>query len=81
MTKYKRWVKVILILVILAMLIPVQCGLDDGGTVIYDAVLWQLEKQHQMWREGDVRGYNIGTIFSVLSFEIYNDVVFVPKEK
>ena len=81
--KISRRIRFVLIFLVLVLLIPspFPIELDDGGTVIYSAVLWSVEKQHSLWKEGDTRGHMVGTVISVLSFEIYNDVVFVPREE
>lgn len=81
MMKRSRRIRFILILLVLLLLIPFPAELDDGGTVIYSAVLWSVEKQHSLWKEGDTRGYMVGTVISILSFELYNDVEFVLTEE
>lgn len=77
------WFWIVLTLVVFALLIPspFPIELDDGGTVIYRAALWSVEKQHRFWQESDNKGHMVGTVISVLSFELYNDVVFVPTEE
>lgn len=83
MMKRSRRIRLILILLFLVSLIPYPfpIELDDGGTVIYRASLWSVEKRHRLRQESDTKGHMVGTVISVLSFEIYNDVVFVPREE
>ena len=82
MVKHGKWRKAILVLAVCALLIPYPfpIEMDDGGTEIYQAALWRVEKCHRMWQEGAVGGYLTGTIVSILSLEVYNDVMFVPSE-
>lgn len=84
-TKKKRRVVVVIAIVIAAMLlIPYPMFYKDGGTVVYDAVLYGVTKQHSIAASeesgGYVSGYNIGTIVRILWFDVYNDVRFVPDE-
>ena len=81
MMKCRKRITFILIVVVLALLIPYPfpIELDDGGTVIYRAALWSVEERHRLWQESDDKGYMVGTVIRVLSFEIYNDVVFVQE--
>lgn len=77
-TKKKRIAVIVIAVVIAAMLlVPYPIFYKDGGTVIYDAVLYGVTKQHSI-AEGN--GYDIGTIVRILWFEVYNDVRFVPNE-
>jgi len=38
----KKWMAIITILIALILLIPQKSYLDDGGTVIYDAILYDI---------------------------------------
>jgi len=78
----KKWlIKIVVILIAVALLIPMHAGVDDGGTEIYTAALYQVTMQHTMTDEGETFGYLTGTIVRVLFFEVYNDVEFVPSER
>ena len=81
--KIGRRIRFVLIFLVLVLLIPspFPIELDDGGTVIYRAALWSVEKRHRLWQEGDTKGYMVGTVISILSFELYNDVAFVPAKE
>ena len=65
----------ICILLAIILLVPIPTHLKDGGTIIYKAVVYQVEKVHRMVLE-DISedGYEDGTIVRILGFEIYNDV-------
>jgi hypothetical protein len=77
-TRKKAWI--LLILVLAAMLIPVRIQYKDGGTVRYRAILYRVEKAHALAVEEHRRGYHTGTRVYLLSFCVYNDVVFVPDD-
>ena len=81
--KIGRRIRFVLIFLVLVLLIPspFPIELDDGGTVIYRAALWSVEKRHRLWQEGNTKGYMVGTVISFLPFELYNDVEFVPTEE
>ena len=78
----KKWrIRIVVALVAAVLLIPRPVGIDDGGTVIYTAVLYQVTMQHSMAYEGETFGYLTGTRVRVLFFEVYSDVKFVPSER
>jgi len=81
--KIGRRIRFVLIFLVLVLLIPspFPIELDDGGTVIYRAALWSVEKRHRLRQESDTKGHMIGTVISILSFELYNDVEFVLTEE
>ena len=66
----KKVIAIVLVILFLSINIPVRYQLKDGGTVVYRSVLWQYEKVHSMIDDG----YNIGTRFSVLGIELFDDV-------
>lgn len=65
----------ICILLAIVLLIPIPMHLKDGGTVVYNAVLYQVEKVHRIdtkpTKEID---YLEGTIVKILGIEVYNNV-------
>ena len=78
----KKKIKVISIIILLfIMLIPIKMECDDGGTVVYSAILYGITKCHSMFTKDGVDGYNIGTEVRILFFDVYDDVEFVPNEQ
>ncbi len=77
-TRTKAWI--LLAAVIIAMLIPMQSGYKDGGTVKYQAVLYSVTKWHELTIEDHRNGYTTGTTVRVLFWEVYRDVEFVPDD-
>ena len=75
----KRKAAMLLLLVVL--LVPWDAmQATDGGTAVYSAALYTVTKRHSMHSEGEISGYLTGTEVKILSFEVYNDVRFVPAE-
>lgn len=73
----KKWVKVVIIIVICAiLLVPIPVGYKDGGTVEYNAILYTVRKVHSL----QPRGYDIGTQVRILFWTVYDDVEYVPDE-
>lgn len=62
-------------LLVLALLVPVPRYLKDGGTVEYNAVLYQIRDVHSLVPE-DVSedGYVEGTVVKILGLEVFNNV-------
>ena len=69
----KKTIIGIAILLAVVLLIPIPMRLKDGGTVVYRAVLYQVEKVHRLAFES-VDGYVEGTVVEIFGVEIYNDV-------
>lgn len=65
----------ICILLTIVFLIPVRVPLKDGGTVVYSAVLYRVEKVHSIDSESAGKvDYLEGTIVKILGIQVYNDV-------
>jgi len=69
----------ICILLAIVLLIPAPLSLKDGGTVKYEAILYQVEKIHALasyydGKDADNDGYTEGTIVRIVGIEVYNDV-------
>ena len=67
-------VMVIVILALLILLVPRPRYLNDGGTVEYKAVLYNVTKLNKL-NYYSASGYDRGTIVEILGKEVYNDVV------
>lgn len=71
----KKWIMGIGMLLAILCLIPVRLYLEDGGTVVYQAVLYEVEDVHRIGAEDAAEDeYLEGTIVRILGMEIYNDV-------
>ncbi|MBR3778722.1 MAG: hypothetical protein IKL13_03230 [Clostridia bacterium] len=61
------------VLLTILCLTPSRIYLDDGGTVIYKAILYQVENVHSIHSE-NTDEYLEGTIVKIIGIEVYNDV-------
>lgn len=65
----------ICILLAIVCLIPTRMHLEDGGTVMYKAILYEVEDVHRIGAEDTAEDeYLEGTIVKILGIEVYNDV-------
>ena len=65
----------ICILLLIVCLIPTRMHLEDGGTVVYNAILYQVEDVHRIGAEDTAEDeYLEGTIVKIFGIEVYNDV-------
>ena len=49
--------------------------LEDGGTIVYNAILYQVEDVHRIGAEDTAEDeYLEGTIVKILGIEVYNNV-------
>ena len=65
----------ICVLLAIVLLVPIPMRLKDGGTVVYHAVLYQVEDVHRLGAV-DMAGdeYLEGMIVRILGMEVYNSV-------
>ena len=65
----------ICVLLATVLLVPIPMRLKDGGTVVYHAVLYQVEDVHRLGAV-DTAGdeYLEGMIVRILGIEVYNSV-------
>ena len=71
----KKLIIIICILLAIVLLIPVPRYLDDGGTVVYDAVLYNVEKVHRINPDiNSKQEYLEGLVVSILGIEVFNNV-------
>ena len=65
----------ICVLLAIICLIPTRMHLEDGGTVVYKAILYQVDDVHRINTEDTSEDeYLEGTVVRVLGIEVYNDV-------
>ena len=65
----------ICILLVILLSIPILMRLKDGGTVVYNAILYQVEDVRRIDPEATYEDdYLEGTIIKILGIEVYNDV-------
>ena len=65
----------ICVLLAIVLLVPIPMRLKDGGTVVYRAVLYQVEDVHRLGavdKAGDE--YIDGMTVTILGMEVYNSV-------
>ena len=71
----KKVVTGICILLAIVLLIPIPMRLKDGGTVVYNAILYQVEHVHRIDPEATSENdYLEGMIVKILGIEVYNNV-------
>ncbi len=68
----RRLLTALIILLALILLFPMKIAYKDGGSVEYKAILYSVYKEHSLSPEPGY--YNIGTVVTILGFEVYNDV-------
>ena len=65
----------ICVLLAIVLLVPIPMRLKDGGTVVYHAVLYQVEDVHRLGAVDTAEDeYLEGMIVRLLGMEIYNSV-------
>ncbi len=65
----------ICVLLAIVLLIPIPMRLKDGGTVVYNAVLYQVEDVHRLGAVDTAEDeYLKGMIVRILGMEVYNRV-------
>ena len=65
----------ICVLLAIVLLVPIPMRLKDGGTVVYHAVLYQVEDVHRLGAVDTAEDeYLEGLIVRILGMEVYNSV-------
>ena len=65
----------ICVLLAIVLLVPIPMRLKDGGTVVYHAVLYQVEDVHRLGAVAAPEDeYLEGMIVRILGMEVYNSV-------
>ena len=65
----------ICVLLAIVLLVPIPMRLKDGGTVVYHAVLYQVEDVHRLGAVDTAEDeYREGMIVRILGMEVYNSV-------
>lgn len=65
----------ICVLLAIVLLVPIPMRLKDGGTVVYRAVLYQVEDVHRLGAVDTAEDeYLEGMIVRILGMEVYNSV-------
>ena len=65
----------ICVLLAVVLLVPIPMRLKDGGTVVYHAVLYQVEDVHRLGAVDTAEDeYLEGMIVKILGMEVYNSV-------
>lgn len=65
----------ICVLLAIVLLVPIPMRLKDGGTVVYHAVLYQVEDVHRLGAVDTAEDeYLEGMIVRILGIEVYNIV-------
>jgi hypothetical protein len=76
-TDMQKVIAAIAIVLAVILLFPLPLHLNDGGTVIYQAVLYSVSDVHTFASEEEMangKEYDEGIIIKILGFEILNTV-------
>ena len=60
-------------LLVLALLIPIPMTLKDGGTKVFQAVLYRVELVHRLDHDSE-RGDQTGTVVRILGMKVFDSV-------
>ena len=74
MKKIKIIITIILIVFIILLFIPRKGILQDGGTVVYKSILYEVRFYHKRNIEDSKLKYIDGTQIKILNFEVYNNI-------
>lgn len=70
----KKVIAGLCVLLAAVLLFPVTYHLKDGGTVVYKAVLYSVQKVHQLSPPDSERAFLEGTIVELFGVEVFNNV-------
>lgn len=70
----KKVIIIMIVLILIILVVPKVKYLNDGGTVEYDALLYNITKYHRI-NEDSPTGYDDGIKIEILGIQVYNDFV------
>ena len=70
----KKMILAVGLLLAAALLIPIPMHLKDGGTVVYQAVLYQVQDVHRLAPPEAGKEFLEGTVVKILGLEVFNSV-------
>ena len=71
----KILIMIIAVLLAAALLIPVPMHMEDGGTVVYQAILYSVSDVHRLNLDEETdTPYQEGIIIEILGIEVYHNV-------
>ena len=70
-----------LIIVLAILLIPIPARLEDGGSVTYTAIAYQVTDYHRHAEVDGIGGYTEGFRVVILGVEVFEHTEFVPYTK
>ena len=73
----KKGITVLAVILAVVLLFPIPLRLKDGGTVIYQAVLYSVSDVHSLTTAEEMeqgKQYHEGIIIKIFGFEIFNNV-------
>ena len=74
----KKAIIIVLILVTLILLFPIRQQAKDGGSVLYNAILYDVYKVHSLYGGPDTGthyDYVEGVIVEILGYQVYNNTI------
>ena len=79
--KLRRIIAIVVVLALIVLLTPTPSHYKDGGTVVYTAILYKVEKRHgyYRWYRDAVTGQSAysfltGTVITILGRIVYSDL-------
>lgn len=70
----KKVIIVMIVVILLILLVPKPRYLNDGGTVMYKSLFYNITKLHKLSCYSPT-GYDTGTSIEIFGIEVYNDIV------
>lgn len=75
----KKSIIILIVMVFIVLLVPIPLKMKDGGTVHYNAILYDVYDIHRVTTPDDYNDaivgneYIEGTIIKIIGFEVYNN--------
>ena len=69
----KKVIVILLVLVAFVLLFPIREQAKDGGTVLYNAILYDVYDVHRISSE-EGKDFDEGIVVKILGYEIFNNV-------
>ncbi|MBO4562632.1 MAG: hypothetical protein J5772_03380 [Clostridia bacterium] len=79
----KQIVICVLIVILILLLIPIPFSFKDGGSRAWIAVLYRVDKWHQISDDPETGefGYTVGTTVEILGLKVFDNTRFEPDDR
>jgi len=75
-SKWRRLFVIIGLIILLILLIPIPGAYNDGGSISYDALIYNVSSRHAYWEEDGYDGFLVGIQIRIFGRLVFDNTRF-----